>query len=189
MEEKDVKIEEVSLDDAAPAEQTNAATDTPDSKCAADASDADCGTQVDALIAQVKELNDKYLRAAAELENTRRRAMRDTESAARTRAMSVAKNFLPVMDAISAALQHSPDDAGIQSMARAMESAFAQVGIVKIESVGEKLNPQFHNAVQVMDAPTDADPKPESNTILTEMQAGYMFGDNVLRTAMVVVCK
>lgn len=187
MEEKDVKIEEVSLDDVA-AQPENAA-DTGDSKCAADASGADCGTQVDALIAQVKELNDKYLRMAAELENTRRRAVRDAESVARTRAMSIAKNFLPVMDAISAALQHSPDDAGIQSMARAMESAFAQVGIVKIESVGEKLNPQFHNAVQVMDAPADADPKPESNTILTEMQAGYMFGDNVLRTAMVVVCK
>lgn len=185
MEDKEVKVEEVSLTDAAPTAAAPENSATPDAENA----DADCGTQVDALIAEVRELNDKYLRMAAELENTRRRAALDVESVSRSRAMSVAKNFLPVMDAIQAALQHAPDDAGIQSMARAMDAAFAQVGIVKIESVGQKLNPQFHNAIQVIDAPADADPKPESNTVLTEMQTGYMFGDAVLRTAMVVVAK
>lgn len=185
MEDKEVKVEEVSLTDAAP---TAAAPENPAAPDAENA-DAGCGAQVDALIAEVRELNDKYLRMAAELENTRRRAALDVESVSRSRAMSVAKNFLPVMDAIQAALQHAPDDAGIQSMARAMDAAFAQVGIVKIESLGQKLNPQFHNAIQVIDAPADADPKPESNTVLTEMQTGYMFGDTVLRTAMVVVAK
>lgn len=185
MEDKEVKVEEVSLTDAAPRAAAQTATDTPQTENA----DADCGAQVDALIAENKALNDKYLRMAAELENTRRRAALDTESVSRSRAMSVAKNFLPVMDAIQAALQHAPDDAGIQSMARAMDAAFAQIGIVKIESVGQKLNPQFHNAIQVTPAPADADPKPEPNTILSEMQTGYMFGDVVLRTAMVVVSK
>lgn len=144
---------------------------------------ADCGTQVDSLIAEVKELNDKYLRIAAELENTRRRAALDMESTARRRAMSIASHFLPVMDAADAALSHTPDDDGIKSMARAIEAAFAQTGIVKIESVGQPLNPQFHNAIQVIEADAPA------NTIIEEMQAGYMFGDTVLRTAMVVVAK
>lgn len=180
MEDKEVKVEEVSLTDVAQTAADASHTEN---------SDADCGAQVDTLIAENKALNDKYLRMAAELENTRRRAALDTESVSRSRAMSVAKNFLPVMDAIQAALQHAPDDAGIQSMARAMDAAFAQIGIVKIESVGQKLNPQFHNAIQVTPAPADADPKPEPNTILTEMQTGYMFGDVVLRTAMVVVSK
>lgn len=167
-EDKEVKVESVSVDDAN-APDVNADAQNP---------------EVEKLAQQLAQLNDKYLRMAAELENTRRRAALDAESRARTRAMGVAEKILPVMDAVDAALKHAPDDAGIKSMARALESAFAQIGVVKIESVGEVLNPMFHNAIQVIDAP-DA----KTNTIVEEMQTGYMFGDAVLRTAMVVVAK
>ncbi|MBR5904618.1 MAG: nucleotide exchange factor GrpE, partial [Alphaproteobacteria bacterium] len=84
------------------------------------------------------------------------------------------------------ALKHTPDDEGIKTMEKAMENAFAKIGIVKIQSVGEILNPQFHNAIQMIDKP---DENTATNTILEEMQSGYMFGDVVLRTAMVVVSK
>ncbi|MBQ3039512.1 MAG: nucleotide exchange factor GrpE [Alphaproteobacteria bacterium] len=161
-ENKEVEIESVSINDA-PANE-----------------DIDVAKLQDDLA----QMNDKYLRLAAELENTRRRAALDAESRARNRAMGVAEKILPVMDAVDAALKHNPDDAGIQSMARALESAFAQIGITKIESIGEKLNPMFHNAIQVVESP-DA----ETNTIVDEMQTGYMFGDTILRTAMVVVAK
>ena len=93
------------------------------------------------------------------------------------------------MDAIEAAQKHSPEDEGIKSMAMAMNDAFAQIGITKIESVGQILNPQFHNAIQVIDAPADVNPKPAPNTIIEELQPGYMFGDTVMRTAMVIVSK
>ena len=175
-EKKEVKIDTVSVTDD---------TNTQDNTITGDASDS----EIEKLNAQIAELTDKFLRLAAELENTRRRAAIDIESTARNRAMSVAKKFLPVMDAIDAALQHSPDDAGIKSMAAAMNDAFSQIGITKIESVGQIMNPQFHNAIQVVDAPADTDPKPEPNTIVSELQPGYMFGDTVLRTAMVTVCK
>lgn len=175
-EKKEVKIDTVSVTDD---------TNTQDNAATGDASDS----EIEKLNAQIAELTDKFLRLAAELENTRRRAAIDIESTARNRAMSVAKKFLPVMDAIDAALQHSPDDAGIKSMAAAMNDAFSQIGITKIESVGQIMNPQFHNAIQVVDAPADTEPKPEPNTIVSELQPGYMFGDTVLRTAMVTVCK
>lgn len=164
-EDKSVEIESVSVDET-PASENNINVD------------------IEKLQNQLAEMNDKYLRMAAELENTRRRAALDAESRARNRAMGVAEKILPVMDAIDAALKHSPDDDGIKSMARAMESAFAQIGIVKIESIGEQLNPMFHNAIQVVDMPDKT-----TNTIVDEMQTGYMFGDTVLRTAMVVVAK
>ena len=135
---------------------------------------------------KIAELNDKYLRMAAELENTRRRATLDVESVSRNRAMSVAEKILPVMDAVQSALKHNPEDEGIKSMQRALENAFTQIGITKIESVGEILNPQFHNAIQIVEKPND---KTATNTIVEEMQAGYMFGDTVLLTAMVVVSK
>ena len=176
---KQVKIDSVSVSDAEQTEQTPQPDNaTPDAE-----------SETDKLNAQIAELTDKFLRLAAELENTRRRATLDIESAARNRAMSVAKKFLPVMDAIQAAQSHAPDDAGIQSMAAAMNDAFAQIGITKIESVGQILNPQFHNAIQVVDAPADANTKPAPHTIMPELQTGYMFGDTVLRTAMVTVCK
>ena len=165
--DKEVKIESVSVDDVTP-----------------DVTTPDINPEIESLTAQLADMNDKYMRAVAELENTRRRSALDAESRARNRAMGVAEKILPVMDAVNAALKHAPDDAGIQSMARALESAFAQIGITKIESIGEPLNPMFHNAIQVVESP-DTTP----NTIVDEMQTGYMFGDTVLRTAMVIVAK
>ena len=167
-DKKEVKIETVSVDDKPEIAQ-------------------DKQTEIiEQLNNKIAELNDKYLRTAAELENTRRRSALDIESVSRNRAMGVAEKILPVMDAVQAALSHNPDDEGIKTMERALQNAFAQIGIVKIESVGEVLNPQFHNAIQMIDKP---DEKTATNTIVEEMQSGYMFGDTVLRPAMVIVSK
>lgn len=166
---KETEIESVSINDAKPEVSADKQNDI-----------------IKELNGKIIELNDKYLRTAAELENTRRRAALDVESVSRNRAMGVAEKILPVMDAVQSALKHNPDDEGIKSMEKALQNAFAQIGITKIESIGEKLNPQFHNAIQMVDKPDD---KTETNTIVEELQTGYMFGDTVLRTAMVVVSK
>ena len=167
-DKKEVKIETVSVDD-----KPEIANDKQNEI-------------IEQLNNKIAELNDKYLRTAAELENTRRRANLDIESVSRNRAMSVAEKILPVMDAVTAALKVNADDEGIKTMQRALENAFTQIGIVKIESIGEILNPQFHNAIQMVDKP---DETTATNTIVDEMQSGYMFGDTVLRPAMVVVSK
>lgn len=179
MEEKEVNVDEVSISDETITKE--AQENTTDNK-----NEEKDISEIEKLNTQITELNDKYLRLAAELENTRRRSALDAESSARNRAMSVAKKFLPVMDAIEAALKHSPEDEGIKSMKLAMENAFAQIGITKIESIGQTLNPQYHNAIQVIEK-QEENIKP--NTIMEELQTGYMFGDMVLRTAMVVVSK
>lgn len=182
MEEKEVKVDEVSISDTANEEVKEKTVET------VDVADEN-SKEVAELTAKLAELNDKYLRLAAELENTRRRAALDVESSARNRSMSVVKKFLPVMDATQAALKLNPDDEGIKSMALALESAFAQIGVTKIESIGQVLNPQYHNAIQVIEVPEENGKKVVPNTIVEEMQTGYMFGDTVLRTAMVVVAK
>jgi len=168
-QEKQVEIESVSVDDTKPEIAPDKQTEI-----------------IEQLNTKISELNDKYLRVAAELENTRRRASLDIESVSRNRAMGVAEKILPVMDAVQSALKHNPDDEGIKSMERALQNAFAQIGITKIESVGQQLNPQFHNAIQMVEK---SDDKIATNTIVDELQTGYMFGDTVLRTAMVVVSK
>ncbi len=179
---KEVEVEQVEINNT-PADATDT-SDTASVTNTADATDA-TDTKIAELQKSITDLTDKYMRAVAELENTRRRSARDMESAARGAGMSIAKKFLPVMDALDAALKQAPDDAGIKSLAMAIESAFAQIGIVKIESVGQPLNPQFHSAISTV----PADATHASNTIFQEMQTGYMYGDIVLRPAMVVVCK
>ena len=172
-EDKEIKVDKVSLDDAEKKQNDKTTAKPP------------VDPHVTELETALADMNDKYLRAMAELENTRRRAAIDMESRARTRAMSVAEKILPVADAVDAALKHAPDDAGIKSLALALKSAFAEIGVVRMETIGTPLDPTRHNAIQVVDAPAGT----VANTIIEELQPGYMFGDNVLRTAMVVVAK
>lgn len=169
-EPKEVQVESVSVNDAMPQ---------------SDMQLPEHDKHQSELEEKIADLTDKYMRVAAELENTRRRAARDAQAAARTCGMGIAKKFLPVMDALDEALKHTPDDEGIKSLSLALESAFAQIGIVKIETVGQPLNPQFHSAISTV--PSDDNHKP--NTIFDEVQSGYMYGDTVLRPAMVVVSK
>ena len=182
MENENEKLEQVSIADADKVANENVA----DSGTAEKEPEVD---ERDAKIAQMTEdlaaANDRILRLAAELENTRRRAALDAESRARSRAMGVAEKLLPVMDAVQAALKHSPQDEGLKTLERALESSFAQIGITKIESLGQVMNPMFHNAIQVVPVPEGGKP----DTIVQELQTGYMFGDTVMRTAMVVVAK
>ena len=185
MEDKEVKMETVSVQDAEKiTNQESVANDDAVKRDAGDVVD-DSAEKIAKLTEDLAAANDRILRLAAELENTRRRATLDAESRARTRAMGVAEKLLPVMDAVLVALKHSPEDEGMKSLLRALESSFAQIGIVKIESVGAVMNPMFHNAIQVVPVPEGGKP----NTIVEELQSGYMFGDSVLRTAMVVVAK
>ena len=179
-QDKHVDIESVSLNDAV--EQP---TDTTPVNESAVAPESESEKLIGELQTQVADLTDKYMRIAAELENTRRRAARDSESVARTAGMGIAKKFLPVMDALVLAQKHAPNDDGIKSLAMALESAFAQIGIVKIESIGQQLNPQFHSAISTV----PADDKHASGTVFDEVQSGYMYGDTVLRPAMVIVYK
>ncbi len=178
---KEVKVETVSVKTATEKKQPEPATEpAPEQKV-----ESESEKLIGELQDKVADLTDKYMRVAAELENTRRRAARDTESAARTCGMEISKKFLPVMDALAVALKQTPDDQGIKSLSLALESAFAQIGIVKIESIGQQLNPQFHSAISVV----PADETHPANIIVDEMQTGYMYGDTVLRPAMVIVSK
>jgi molecular chaperone GrpE len=117
------------------------------------------------------------------LENTRKRAATDIENAARARAMNIAEQFLPLIDAIDAAALHLPDDEGVSALKKASDNTLAKLGIVRIETLGQILNPQFHHAILTEES--DA----LENTIIKELQSGFMFGDAVLRAAMVGVSK
>ena len=143
---------------------------------------------------QLAEANAKALYAAAEIQNVRRRLEQEKQQASAYAASQFAKDMLAIKDHLERALVAVSDElrsdklasqflAGIEATAREIESAFARNGVVRIASIGEKLDPHRHQAM--MEIPSDAEP----GTIVEEMQAGYMLKDRLLRPELVGVAK
>jgi len=142
---------------------------------------------------QISELNDRFLRLAAELENTRRRAEREKADAGRYAIANFARDLLGVTDNFERALQAAgTDDAspetlsGIVSGLRMTEKELLSVlerhGVRRIFPAGEKFNPNLHQAVAQI--PGGSIP---AGHVVDVAQPGFTIGDRVLRAAMVTV--
>ena len=151
--------------------------------------------QIAGLQAEMAELKDRYLRAVAELDNTRKRAEREKLDAAQYAFGRFAKDLLNVLDNFSRAFDSLkpetrtglPSDAqavlqGIEATQREMFSIFDRHGIKKIEAMGQRFNPNLHQAVAEVPS---ADHPP--GTVIHVAQQGYMIGGRLLREAIVAV--
>jgi molecular chaperone GrpE len=147
------------------------------------------------LEAEVAELKDRLLRAAAEVENTRRRAKKDVEDASNYAVTKFARDLLDVGDNLRRALEAAGNDAnadpamktlidGVEKTEKSLLKAFEQNGIEKLEPLGEKLDPNQHQAVFEMPNPAYPD-----GHVAQVMQAGYVLKGRLLRPAMVGVTK
>ena len=145
--------------------------------------------------AEVAELKDRLLRAAAEVENTRRRAKKDVEDASNYAVTKFARDLLDVGDNLRRALEAAGNDAnadpamktlidGVEMTEKSLLKAFEQNGIEKLEPLGEKLDPNQHQAVFEMPNPAYPD-----GHVAQVMQAGYVLKGRLLRPAMVGVTK
>ena len=151
--------------------------------------------QIAELQNQLAEANNKALYAAAEVQNVRRRLEQEKQQASAYAAANFARDMLAIKDHLDRALAAVNDElrsdkvasqflAGIESTARELEAVFTRNGVARVKSVGEKLDPNKHQAM--MEIPTgDAEP----GVIVEEMQPGYMLKDRLLRPAMVAVAK
>lgn len=152
------------------------------------------GPDADALIGglqdEIVRLNDKVLRLAAELENTRRRAEREKVDAGKYAIASFARDLLTVADTFGRALASTPAVAeeavqifveGVRLTEKDLLTAFERHGVKRIEPKAEKFDPNLHMAVA--QAPGSA----PAGFVLDCAQPGYIIGDRVLRAAMVVV--
>ncbi|MEX0644010.1 MAG: nucleotide exchange factor GrpE [Parvularculaceae bacterium] len=155
---------------------------------------ADAASEVEALRAQVSELNDRVLRFAAELENTRRRGEREKADASRYAIAAFARDLLNVADAFDRALAAAPEEsapvapeifsafvAGLRITDNELHTVLERHGVKRIDPKGEKFDPNLHQAVA--QAPGDA----PAGHVLDVVQPGFIIGDRVLRAAMVVV--
>jgi molecular chaperone GrpE len=158
---------------------------------------ADAAPEQDRLSQLVKELEEvrqHVLYAQAETQNVRRRLEQEKQTAAAYAATGFARDMLSVKDNLDRALAAIPEElrqdeklkavvTGIEATARDLDSAFQRHGIVRVEAMGQRLDPNRHQAM--LEIPSDAEP----GTIVQEMQAGYMFKERLLRPSLVGVAR
>ncbi len=156
-------------------------------------SEADVVAQLQSDVAVAR---DQALRAAAEMENLRKRSARDVEDARKYATANFAKELVAVLDNLQRATESVPADAregneqlnslatGVEMTLRSLEGAFEKFGITKVSPLGEKFDPNLHQAMVQIESP-DA----EAGTVVQVMQAGYVIHDRLLRPAMVGVAK
>ncbi|HWI86502.1 MAG TPA: nucleotide exchange factor GrpE [Sphingomonas sp.] len=147
-----------------------------------------------ALAAEVEDLRRQLLYAQAETQNVRRRMEKDAQDARAYAATGFARDMLSIADNLARALATIPpamreDDAtrplvtGLEMTGKELDNVFQRNGITRIESIGNRLDPNRHQAM--IEVPSDQAP----GTIVQEMQAGYMIKDRLLRPALVGVAK
>lgn len=138
--------------------------------------------------AEVARLNDEFLRAKAEAENARRRAVEDVARAHRYGIEAFATSLLPVRDSLEAALAVEAPTVeslrqGVEITRRQLASAFEKAMLREVSPQGEKFDPHRHQAMSQVES--DQEP----NTVVTVFQKGYLLHDRVIRPALVVVAR
>lgn len=157
---------------------------------------AELEAQLSELDEQLKAKHDQVLRALAEADNARRRAAIDVENASKFSVGGFAKDLLDVADnlgraadAVPAELRDSEEAPvlknlyeGVVLVDTVLHKVFSKHGLTKIEPLGEKFDPNFHNAM--FEAP---DPTKEPGTVMHVASPGYVMHDRCLRAAGVGV--
>lgn len=137
---------------------------------------------------QLAAHQDAFLRAKAETENLRRRAQEDVSKASKFAAEKFATAMLPVKDSLEAAL--GTENQTLESLREGVEltlkqliSAFDSASLAEENPLGQKFDPNKHQAISMVDA------EAEANTVVTVLQKGYLLNERVIRPAMVMVAK
>ncbi|HKE43069.1 MAG TPA: nucleotide exchange factor GrpE [Steroidobacteraceae bacterium] len=140
--------------------------------------------------AKAQENWNNYLRAAAELDNVRKRGARDLENALRYGLEKFAADMLEVRDSLELGLEAGETAdarsllAGKEATLRLLSKAFDKYGVVEINPVGAPFDPQLHEAMAMQDSATA-----EPNTVLQVVQKGYQLNGRLLRPARVIVAR
>lgn len=140
------------------------------------------------LAAQAQENWDKYLRAAAELDNVRKRAARDVEHARKFALERFSTELLAVRDSLEAGLTAADqaDAAALQEGSEAtlklLAKVMGQFGVEELDPLGEPFDPNFHEAMTMQPSA-----EMEPGSVLIVVQKGYTLNGRLLRPARVVV--
>lgn len=148
--------------------------------------------EVDKLVAERDEFRDRWMRALADAENARKRADKERRDAEQYGGTRLARDLLPVYDALNRALGHVTEDQrtlagplieGVDLTLRELQKVFERHGVTVIApAAGERFDPQIHEAM--FEAPV---PGTRAGDIIQVMDPGFMLHDRLLRPAKVGV--
>ncbi|MEZ5066177.1 MAG: nucleotide exchange factor GrpE [bacterium] len=144
--------------------------------------------ELESLRQEAADATDRALRTLAEFDNYRRRSARELDTALQRGAADVLRELLDVADNFDRALGHAGDDVpaafldGMRLVAQGLHDLLDRKGVARMNCEGEPFDPERHDALTSMPAPGAA-----PNSIVQEIQSGYLMGDRVLRPAKVIV--
>ena len=172
-------------DDTAPAQAQEVAV----------AADDDRQARIAELEEEVGDLNDRLLRAAAEMENMRKRSLKEVDDARKLSVRQFSADTLAVADNLARALEYVTDESrkdlaskglieGVEMTLKEFASILERHGIHPVEAMGAPFDPNLHQAmfeVESLDVP--------AGHVMQVIRVGYMIHDRLLRPAMVGVAK
>ena len=148
--------------------------------------------EVENLKQEIGESKDKYLRLFAEFDNFKKRNARERLELIETAGKEVMISILPVLDDFERALNHIEDDKeaeelrkGVLLIYQKLLTSLEQKGLKEMESKGKDFDPDFHQAITEIEAPS----KKLKGKVVDVIEKGYFIGDKILRHAKVVVGK
>ena len=154
-------------------------------QAAATAAVEELQASIESLQRELEAMNDKYVRLVAEYDNFRKRTVKEKSNAYTEAYADAVEDILPIGDVLARATAFTDPDAVSKGMAMVLKSfddALKKMGLTEIEALGQQFDPERHNAVMHVE-----DDAFGENEVVEVLQKGYMYGDRVIRYAMVKV--
>jgi len=146
--------------------------------------------EIEELNVQLAESKDKYLRLFAEFDNFKKRTMKERLDILKTASQETISALLPVLDDFDRAKKSAEDDSSTEQFSEGVSMVYNKIysvvgnkGLQKMESTGLDFDPELHEAITKIPAPTD-DMK---GKVIDTIEAGYTLNDKIIRHAKVVV--
>jgi molecular chaperone GrpE len=139
------------------------------------------------LNAELEQMEDRFKRALADLDNYRKRSAREFERLVGERGDALLRDWFDVVDGLDRALRGKPGDPlrdGLRAVLDQVESILERQGVHRIGAPGERFDPNRHDAVDVRETDQVAD-----RSVVEVVRSGFARGDQVLRPAQVVVAR
>jgi molecular chaperone GrpE len=140
---------------------------------------------------EAAENYDKYVRAVAEMENYKKRAVRDRADSLKYGQENLIKDILPLVDNLDRAMEHACNSndfeafkAGLQLIQNQLNGCLAKQGVEPIEAIGRDFDPNVHEAVLQVESPEHG-----HNQVVEELEKGYLLNGRLLRPSKVSVCR
>jgi len=154
--------------------------------------DAKSAEKISELMAELDESKDKYLRLYAEFENYKKRTVKERIALMRSAAQDTLSSLLPVLDDFGRAKKSADDKTtdevfseGVNLVYNKLNTVLQGKGLKAMETEGEEFNPELHDAITEIPAPS----KKMKGKIIDTIEKGYLLNNKIIRHAKVVVGK